>query len=106
MARLTARIKRLEALDGARDSDELAHLSEAELDARLCEIGERLTAEWRNRGMSVAAIVAETGWSADDPRFAAFFAEAQAPSFDATRFLAALNGQPASSGAGAPGVPQ
>jgi hypothetical protein len=39
--------------------------------------------------MSVAAMEAHTGWSADDPRFAALFAEAQAPEFNAARFFAA-----------------
>ena len=48
---------------------------------------------------------AHTGWSADDPRFAALFAEAQAPEFNAARFLAALNGQPAGPAADAPDMP-
>jgi hypothetical protein len=90
VARLTARIKRLEASDGARARDEVRHLSEAELGQRICRLAEKVTTGWRNRGMSVAAIAAETGWSADDPRFAPLFAEAQAPSFDAARFLAAF----------------
>jgi hypothetical protein len=92
MARLTARIVRLETLNGARTSDELAHLSDAELEARICKAAESLTDNWRNRRMSVAAIEAHTGWSADDPRFAALFAEAQAPAFNAARFLAAALG--------------
>ena len=92
MARLTARISRLEALNGRRPRDELAHLSEAELDAQICKDAEWLTNDWRNRRMSVAAIVADTGWSADDPRLAALFAEVQAPEFNAARFLAAALG--------------
>ncbi len=92
MARLTARIKRLEAREGARAGGEFAHLSDAELEARICAacgIADQQLRDMR-RGMSVADIEAETGWSADDPRFAALFAEAQAPAFDAARFLAAL----------------
>jgi len=65
-------------------------LSDAELEARICELAEKLTADWRNRRMSVAAIEADTSRSADDPQFAALFAEAQAPAFDAARFLAAV----------------
>jgi hypothetical protein len=38
--------------------------------------------------MSVADLKLDTGWSADDLRFTAVFAEAQAPAFDAARFLA------------------
>ena len=87
--RLTARISRLETRDGARWRDD-EHLSDAELEARICELAEKLTADWRNRRMSVAAIEADTGRSADDPQFAALFAEAQAPAFDAARFLAAV----------------
>lgn len=104
MARLTARIKRLEALDGARD--EYVHLSDAEMEARLCQLVEKLSDGWRNRGMSVAAIVTETGLPSDDPRFAAVFAEAQAPAFNAERLLAAVYGQPACADADAPDPPQ
>jgi hypothetical protein len=39
--------------------------------------------------MSVAAIVAETRWSADDPRLPPLLVEVQAPAFDAARYLAA-----------------
>lgn len=89
MARLAARIERLEALNDAGAND-LAHLSDAEVEARICRAAERLTTQWRNRGMSVADIVAETGWSADDVRLPALLAEAQAPAFDAARYLAAV----------------
>ena len=105
MARLTARIRRLEAIDGARTGAELAHLSEDELKARICNAAEKLTSNWRNRRMSVAAMEAHTGWSAGDPRFAALFAEAQAPEFNAARFLAAVSGQPAGPAADAPDMP-
>ena len=107
MARLAARIKRLEALDHARAGDELAQLSDAELDARICEVMERLTAQWREMlrdGMSVAELMAEIGRSADNPLIASSLVEAQAPAFNAARFLAALKGQLAS--AGAPDVPR
>ena len=90
MARLTARLKRLEARDGARGYDDL---SDAELDARLCDVGERLTGECREMlrdGMSAADIAAKVGRSPDGPLFAALFAEAQTPAFDAARFLANL----------------
>jgi len=90
MARLTARIERLEALNGTRASDEHADLSEAELEASICRAAEQLTTQWRNGGMSVAAIVAKTGWSADDPRLPPLLAEVQAPAFDAARYLAAV----------------
>jgi len=87
--RLTARISRLETRDGARwRNDE--HLSDAELEARICRAAEQLTTQWRNGGMSVAAIVADTGWSADDPRLAPLLVEVQAPAFDAARYLAAV----------------
>jgi len=87
--RLTARISRLETRDGARWRDD-EHLSEAELEARICRAAEQLTTQWRNGGMSVAAIVADTGWSADDPRLAPLLVEVQAPAFDAARYLAAV----------------
>ena len=89
MRRLTARISRLEMRDGTGESDEFAHLTEAELEARICRAAEQLTTQWRNGGMSVAAIVAETGWSADDPRLPPLLVEVQAPAFDASRYLAA-----------------
>ena len=93
MARLTARIDRLEGSQWRegkrRKSRELAHLSEDEVRARICQAAEKLTSNWRNRRMSVAAMEAHTGWSADDPRFAALFAEAQAPELNAARFFAA-----------------
>lgn len=105
MARLTARIKRLEALDGTTARGEFAHLSVAELEAQICEDIKQTTDEWRERlrgGASIADILAETDWSADDPVFPLLLAEAQAPAFDADRFLAAVDGQPASSGADEP----
>ena len=89
MRRLTARISRLETRDGARERSNFDHLSEAELEARICRAAEQLTTQWRNGGMSVAAIVADTGWSADDPRLAPLLVEVQAPAFDAARYLAA-----------------
>lgn len=91
MARLTARISRLEALNGLRPRDD-AHLSDAETEVEICKAAEWLTDDWRNRRMSVAAMEADTGWSADEPCFAALFAEAQAPEFNAARFLAAALG--------------
>ena len=91
MSRLAARIKRLEALNGDDKSADLSHLSDAEMEVRICGAVERLTNDWRNRGMSVADIEADTGWSPEDPRFAAVFAEAQAPAFDAERFLASVD---------------
>jgi hypothetical protein len=106
MARLTARITRLETRYGARASDEDAHLTDAELKAQICKLAEKLTADWRDREMSVAEIVAETGRSTDDPPFAAMIAEAQAPEFNAARLLAALDGGTASSGAGEPDDPR
>ena len=54
MARLTARIKRLEALDQVKARDELRNLSGDELDARICQVAERLTGQLRDEGMSVA----------------------------------------------------
>jgi hypothetical protein len=93
MARLTARISRLETRAGAGENNELAHLSDAELDARICQAAERLTTQWRDMlrdGMSVADIAADFGRSPDNPLMAAVFAEAQAPVFDAARFFATL----------------
>ena len=95
MARLTARISRLEARDGAREYGGLAHLSGAELDARLCRVAEKLTADMRDMlrdGMSVADILVEMGRWPDDPFIAALLAEAQTPAFDAARFRAAALG--------------
>ena len=105
MKRLTARIRRLETLDGAGENDEL--LSDAELEARICQLAETLTTDWRNRGMSAADILAEDlDWRVDHRALAALFAEVQAPAFDAARFLAAVNGEPADPGVDAPDAPQ
>src|ERR1044072_2283419 len=106
MARFTARIKRLEALSGVGARDKYAHLSDAEMKARICQVAEKLSDGWRNRGMSIAKMTAETGYPADDPRFAAVYAEAQAPAFNAERLLAALFGRPLSPDADAPDPPQ
>lgn len=89
MARLSARIARLEtARFGAGANRKFAHLSDDELDARLCQIGERLAAKCR--GMSVAEITAEIGYAPAPRMLAAIHAETQAPAFDAARFLAAV----------------
>ena len=106
MARLTARIKRLEALDHVMAGDAFEHLSDAELDARICQLAEKLTTQWRNGGRSVADITAEPDWPADGRELAALLVEMQAPPFNAERFLAALNGRPANPGAGEPDAPQ
>ena len=93
MKRLTARIARLETVDGARERSNLHHLSEAELEARICQVAERLTSQWRDMlrdGMSAAGIAADVGRSPESPLIAAVFAEAQTPVFDAARFLATL----------------
>jgi hypothetical protein len=97
VARWTARIERLEALHGVHAGDELAHLSDAELHARLGEAIGRLAAVMHKMlldGMSVADIEAETGRSADEPWFAALLAEAQAPEFDLERYFAAMGWPP------------
>lgn len=105
MARLTARIVRLEKIRyGARKS-EFSHLSEDELDARMCQVVERLTAELRDRGQSVADLEAEVGRPISERFAAALTIELAAPAFDAARCLATLNGVPAGLAADTPDAP-
>ena len=107
MARLTARIQRLEALDQVRARDADANLSEVELDAQLCRRAEKLTTGWRNRRMSAADIVAEhPHLRVHDRVLSAMMAEVQAPAFDAERFLAAVKNASASCGEGEPDAVQ
>ena len=105
MARSTARIQRLEALDGARTGAELAHLSEDELKARICRSAKQVTTQLRDSGTSIVDWAVELGCPIDDRYAAALNIELAAPAFDATRFLAALNGQPAGPAADAPDMP-
>jgi hypothetical protein len=71
----------------------------------MCQVGERLTAQLRDSGRSVADLVAEFGRPIRGRLEAALRFELAAPAFDAARFLATLNDQPVSPDAGQPGMP-